>query len=658
MKENWYWIELIGFDRTQGDFGVKAFVDNVSGRIEGISFLFSDIDFVNLHDGITGKTLRPCDCSYGGLPCSEERNRQAWTDEELKGLVACLHEYGIKVLFSFFNTFTYGNDCGQMEIGAFCGAHKEIWYLDKNGNESFGVNVLKTLKDGTMYEDFLFAQIERVRRDYGFDGVHLADGISTARPSVLNGDFSDDIVGQFLKYDMGIKNIPAVVKTKKEYRERRAQIVEHYYFEFITFLSRRWAAYYKKAHQRIGGMMIFNNAWTCDPFDSLYRYGFDYNLIETEKSSAMMMEEVSATRPILSKADNGGYKNTEKDILGYHYKYMLTQMSLKAALPRLKILPLTPVKDTAEQWDLLRHNPMELTRAIYRRNNTYIYRDGLKKCVGAPFFCLSNGLKKSDWDWLNDTYEASARPSIDAVCGYTALFSKTRMYAELKEYIRTKEYPSNELNYQLSIQGLDIGCMAEAAELWKINTPILVTNYHLLDEKEKEIVKKIKAPLVVLGKNVDFGTRFSAYYDIALNNMTGYEGIEKDFERLKKYAVPAKATKGEAPLGGLWTCPLSYRRLPDPYFRVLAEILSKAAGLFLPREKVHLTKQKISDGAYRYLISNDTYGYVLPELRHGSPIKNALSVTKYKGYKVYVEGDAFVDRVPPRGMSIVELEET
>lgn len=73
---------------------------------------------------------------------------------------------------------------------------------------------------------------------------------------------------------------------------------------------------------------------------------------------------------------------------------------------------------------------------------------------------------------------------------------------------------------------------------------------------------------------------------------------------------------------------------------------------------MHLTKQKISDGAYRYLISNDTYGYVLPELRHGSPIKNALSVTKYKGYKVYVEGDAFVDRVPPRGMSIVELEET
>ena len=92
--------------------------------------------------------------------------------------------------------------------------------------------------------------------------------------------------------------------------------------------------------------------------------------------------------------------------------------------------------------------------------------------------------------------------------GYTALFSKTRMYAELKEYIRTKEYPSNELNYQLSIQGLDIGCMAEAGELWKINTPILVTNYHLLDEKEKEIVKKIKAPLVVLGKMSILGLAF------------------------------------------------------------------------------------------------------------------------------------------------------
>ena len=107
MQKNWYWIELIGFDREADDYGVGHFFEVTSGNIEGITFLFSNIDFVNLHDGITGKTLRPCDCSYGATLYSEERKRQPWTDVQLKGLVDELHKKGVKVTFSFFNLFTY-----------------------------------------------------------------------------------------------------------------------------------------------------------------------------------------------------------------------------------------------------------------------------------------------------------------------------------------------------------------------------------------------------------------------------------------------------------------------------------------------------------------------------------------------------------------------
>ena len=47
----------------------------------------------------------------------------------------------------------------------------------------------------------------------------------------------------------------------------------------------------------------------------------------------------------------------------------------------------------------------------------------------------------------------------------------------------------------------------------------------------------------------------------------------------------------------------------------------------------------------------------MPRIVHGKKIGAAVSLLKYKGYPVYVDGDAFIDRVPPRGMSVVDIRE-
>ena len=131
--KNWYWIELIGFDVNSADYGVGDFLARTGGRVEGVSFLFSNIDFINTHEGVTGKYLTPCECSYGAHPYNEERARQEWKDTDLKGLIAQLHSRGVKVVFSCFNSFTYGLD-GKMQTGAFCSNHREIWDRNKNGD--------------------------------------------------------------------------------------------------------------------------------------------------------------------------------------------------------------------------------------------------------------------------------------------------------------------------------------------------------------------------------------------------------------------------------------------------------------------------------------------------------------------------------------------
>lgn len=658
MSENWYWIELTAFDREAADYGVGDFVWRTSGKIEGLSFLFSNIDFVNLHNGITGKTLSPSICSYGGLPYGEERPRQPWKDVELKGLVKELQKNGIKVLFSFFNTFTYGTDEGTMGVGEFCAAHREIWDRNKNGDEVYGINVLKTLSDGTPYADFLFEKINEVIADYGFDGVQLADGISTARLSVMNGDFSDDVVSKFIAAK-NVKGISAHTADKSEYRARRKYIIENLYADYLEYLTERWKAYYDKAFSVIKGIIIFNNAWTCDPFESYYRYGFDYSVIGCERAYAMMVEEVSPTRPILSKEDNAGYDSTVKDCASYHYKHMLMQMSNKINVPEAKLVALTSIKDVAEQWDIIRHSPMELQRALVRRNNTFVYRDGLKKCIDAPFFCLSTSVKKEDWDWLFSNLGQTEAESAESVCGYTALFSRQAVKKEVRNYIETKDYSSSEFNLRLLTGGLDIGCMTDAENVEKIKSPVLVTNYDFLSETEKEALKRVKAPLAVIGKNTSGlnGYKINAGYGIVLMNAVPYEGIEKDAEKLLKYAEFTPAKGGEDRMGGLWTCPLKYNSLPEGYFKTLAGILSKFAGLAEHGKNGQVTAIKLKNGKTRYFLSNDSYKYNLMRVTTAKELKSAVSTMKYKGYRVYIDGKSFTDRVPPRGVCIVETED-
>ena len=650
--KNWYWIELIGFDVNSEDLGVNCFLEKIQGRIEGISLLFSNIDFVNTHEGVTGKYLTPCECSYGAHPYNEERARQEWKDTDLKRLVALFHEHRVKVIFSCFNTFTWGLN-GIMHMGDFCMRHREIWDCNRFGDYVFGVNVLKHLKSGELYEDYLFSQLNRVIQDYGFDGVHIADGVSTARQSVQNGDFSDDILGQFAQ--TGKYSFVRVAKTKALYRSRRKYILENCYEQFVTFLSDRWASYYNKLFATVKGIILFNHCWTLDPFEALYRYGFDYAKIGAERAFGVMIEEISATRPILSKEDNAGYESTLQDRDGYHYKYMLMQMANRIAMPGARLLPLTPIKDDAEQWDILRHNPMELQRGLARRCNLFVYNGNLRLCMDEPFFCTCDAVPKHDWDWLFCIYDACGGVTPESICGYTALYSQARLYQELREYIRTKNYTSQEIHFELLQNGLDIGSMAQAMDAAKIKSPLLLVHYDLLTKEERAAVDESTAPIVILGETVARGTKLNAGISITLRNVSVYEGIEKDLAAARKAHILRRARRDN--MGGLWTSPLPYNRYSAGYFTLLAKILSKLVGLSVPKAGIHIMKLRLEEGKYRYLVSNDRYFYALPHVVHGKEIGAAVSLLKYRGYPVYVDGCELIDRVPPRGIAVLDIQE-
>ena len=90
-SEKWIWMELIGFDNSLPDYGVKSYLDNCGFVPDGVSLLLTWIEFPMQHLGLDReRLLSPCECSYGAHPANAQRRRQNWTNFQLRDLIHTL----------------------------------------------------------------------------------------------------------------------------------------------------------------------------------------------------------------------------------------------------------------------------------------------------------------------------------------------------------------------------------------------------------------------------------------------------------------------------------------------------------------------------------------------------------------------------------------
>ncbi|MDO5566078.1 MAG: hypothetical protein Q4G59_05430 [Planctomycetia bacterium] len=197
---NWLWIELIGFDNEQPDFGIGSILERAGFVPAGFALLLYWVGFVTEHDGLkTERQLSPAEASYGGHPACPERRRQTWTNRQLKSLIDQLHHREIKVYLSFFNFCSYRNDVGKSETLPY---FRDKDYLKETGRHGQWdtLSMLKRQKDGVWFEDYLQNQTVRTLVDYEFDGIQIADGISSPRLALQEGDYTPEMTSQFFEY--------------------------------------------------------------------------------------------------------------------------------------------------------------------------------------------------------------------------------------------------------------------------------------------------------------------------------------------------------------------------------------------------------------------------------------------------------------------------
>ncbi|WP_214628089.1 hypothetical protein [Paenibacillus agaridevorans] len=671
LYEKWIWIELIGFDNTQNDFAVPAYLERTGFVPLAVSLLLFTPDFVHAHEGMNDETFLPIEvCSYAARPYGKERNRQVWTNYQLRNLIKELQKHGIEVYCSFFDLFRVeqGETPRKSE---WCGAHPELYEMNKSGQALTVINPLKRFKDGSYYEDFFVRDLMVVMLDYGFDGYHGADGYTSPRKSLAEADYSDDMVEQFVQYGglAAQDELTVICDNNPAKMGKRADwIWQHRRLEWIQFHGARWARLWHKimaAIRQQGKKAYVNTAWTRDPFEALYRYGVDYKQLAATGIDGFIVESVGAS--LSAGADETEYEPGNE--------FMSMIMMIKAYVPDTKLICLNAIQDTNEQWDALSHAPTVLERDIYSFSNVYIKGPtGLRRCSDGFMACLGDGINKDGWNWLINRWNLGFHNAAEQLVGASLVWSDQALHESLKHYIVTRDWPAHKFATDWIARGAPVHSVVNVKDLQETTGAIVVTNLHLLPENELNdvlnyrngsvtmlgwLTESIAQALLAAGVTIEgeLNQRFCIirggqtdeinYFFMESNG----GGANKEVERLK---VLDEINDAKSWLDSLYYSPITEQFLQ----RIVQTLIETAGAPQVIRNEKHIRTVvlQMNSNRWRILIRNLHMNYKSAILDAGRSIDKINILTEFPGIPIATDGSRFRLYVPGRGMVIVELE--
>lgn len=604
--KNSIWVELIAFDKEEKDFGVKEYIDTIGFVPDFISLLLSSVDFVHNHKSMDKEyVLPPYVCSYGGHPENDLRKRQEWTNIDLKNLIAEMQKHGIKVFVSFF-------DWIPDKDSLFIKEHPEMLAEGWDPNWQ-SISMIKRFKNKEYYEDFFLEKTLTMMKDYGFDGIQIADGISSPRTSIWFGDFSEDILEQAnIKVPEG-ETPQSYIRTYK-----RKEWVEFFRKRYDSFLNK-----IIKGFKDNNYIVMVNSTWTRDPFESLYRYGTDYLSAENAGADILVVEDTASNLAILGKDDTANYEYSYEERKLIHYEFLANLMSI-CAHTNIDILPIFPIWDNQEQYNVVHHMPTAMQRAAVADFTHFCFKNKkLTPITGGPHFCLGDALSKNDWDYIRLCIDNGYTNNPVMTEGATFIWSRSRMESELQEFIDHGICHSARYLALLMRAGAQIACIADISKIPDISGDIVVSNYDLMSNEERAMIDEYSAGRVIKA------------------------GIKSETDTSKVWT----------PEVGAFTWPLSFQEIPDDYIaNIAAEINNNVNAEFVTGEKeCTLTEIRTGDNTSKLIIDNNEYYYVLPVVKTKRKIKSIKIITKPTGYASAITDNSFRVRIAGRGCDVVEI---
>lgn len=665
--ERWIWIELIGFDNEQEDFGIASWLNKMHFIPHSVSLLLYSPDFVHQHVDMSRERALPIECcSYLARPKSRERLRQQWTNFQLRQLVQRLQSYQIDVYCSFFDMYSYRQDDGRFAQSKWCEQYAYLSEMRSNGETIHCIHPLKRFRDGSYYEDFFISKLGKVMDDYQFNGYHGADGYSSTRISLADSDYSDDLVEQFVhagNYEVADHISLSCEGSRAEIEKRSAWIWAHRRQEWIQFHINRWEKFWRKIVAALHGngqKAIFNTAWTRDPFEAVYRYGIDYKRIAGTGVDAFIVESVTSSLTL-------GAAGVEMDP---HHDFMAMLMLIKAYVPETKLVCLNSIQDTTEQWDTLRHAPAVLERDMYSLSNVYHFHKGqLQRCSAGFVACLADGIREHEWKWIRERWDLGFESSPERLLAATLVWSDTAMDNQLQDYIHTRNCSVHKFTHELMFRGAAIRQTVHIRDLNDAQGAIVMFNSHLWQDSELQMIAAYtKGSVIVIGPKMP--ALFEEFV-VAADHASGHpwqcailHGAKSEqnsgngLTSIKRYDAEMEAQVMFQQDPGSWVHSLPYRTPSDEFLTVCADLVKQYSDqptAVNQEDGIHLTAMIVQEGQYRLMIGNDCLNYAHVQVDMKRPVLAAEARSDYPVMPIEVHNQFIYVKVPGRGVVVADI---
>lgn len=651
--EMYSWVPLIGFDKDKADKGVADLIEGEMGFVpHGIILWVTHNDIINRHKpGLTEEIVFPPDiCSYHANPFNAVRERQDWTNYDLRELVKEIKKYGTEVYVSF--TGGYHNDDIHKE---WLSEHYELNRYSYTGGQS--LDALKRFKDGSYYEDFFVEQLVSFLLDYNIDGVHVADGFCPHGKCLHNGDFTTDWVRQFAD-DTGIE-IPTEVAVEGDdsidaQRCRAEWIWENHREAFIRFHAARWDRFWNKVTSRLKEYekKVFVLAmYATDPFETLYDKGVNMKgLID------------SGVDYLMPNANpNGRMLLDGRSRVYYHDAYLLPFTD--AHTNGGKKFNMFGVKDVSEEWNALNHAPTWVDRDINFFPSFFRWtKDGAKRCIDGFNVCLGDGIFKEDWKWLLERFDGGFCEAPKRNINPTVVWSDYAFDKFLADYIQTRRYSPHKFTYELAEYGAHIGAIVRSEDITERCGNLIVTDFDLLSENEKKMIASYKGGSVIAVSKADglelekYGIIPDIYFEDKetpfVHAAFAFNIKNVDNEKIQEFlSVEDSSPILEDPYHAVERYETlfydePYQKVSEGFIKALAYLVNLS--YFDLFECTHpMVVKEMKDGAYRLYIFNDDrlhYGKSVVMAKKDVVKVNNISKFPFLPVKFSSDGKAFGHR--------------
>ena len=428
---------------------------------------------------------------------------------------------------------------------------------------------------------------------------------------------------------------------------------------------------------------MINNSWCADPFESLYRYGIDYQKLYRAGVDIFVAEAVADGTELLGE---------QGDVFN---KFMTMAQLMNVYSPNDKLLTLLGVKDCTEEWDILHHAPMRLDRIMHAQASLYRKDEkGYSTSTSGYMVTLGDGITEDEWTTIRKRADLAFAQLPDEVLCPTFIWSDNEYNAMLDEYINTRRSSAHKLLYELKNRNASIGAVARCEDIDKLSTTLIVPNFDLLStDEQKKVLSYKKAPVVCIAP-AEYVEKSGIAYDVCIKDtLATYElcvfvinGAGKDFSHIKKDFCGEKivectdASKWDDP--SFFITHMLFRGMSEEFLASCADVINTASTSPFKAD-AQLLPMLMEDGKYRVYVFNRVNHYMRSKIYCSKVPKSVKAVSQYPvmpvrfiyppdpnaqkldgakadsiliGMTQTQKPEGFIAKVPPCGIAIFDVE--